>query len=138
MIYLDASALVKLIAPEPESAALDAWLDAGGADPVTSQLSLTEVARALARAVDPNAAHAVAVLDGLAIRAGRRVVPALPVTPAVLAAAGTLAPPSMRSLGAIHVATAEALGPSLRAFVTYGARQADAARAAGLHVRTPA
>ena len=142
MIYLDASALVKLLAPEAESAVLDTWLTTSETEPVTSQLSITEVARAVARSGSPDAADAlvdaIVRLGGLALRAGSRDVRALPVTAEVLVAAGTLPPPTMRSLDAIHLATALALGPALTAVVTYDARQAAAARALGLAIHAPA
>jgi len=47
-------------------------------------------------------------------------------------------PAGLRSLDAIHLASALTLGDELDAFVTYDARQADAARAAGLTVESPA
>ena len=52
--------------------------------------------------------------------------------------AGSLAPARLRSLDAIHLASALAVAPELDAFVTYDARLADAARAAGLEVVVPA
>jgi predicted nucleic acid-binding protein len=137
MIYLDASALVKLVMPEPETDTLDAWLTGVGAEPVTSQLSITEVARTIARTGQPETAGQLAQLGGLALRAGAREVRALPATAEVFVAAGKLMPPTVRSLDAIHLATALALGPSLRALITYDTRQADAARFLGLVVHTP-
>ncbi|MBN2176033.1 MAG: type II toxin-antitoxin system VapC family toxin [Demequinaceae bacterium] len=137
MIYLDASALVALVAPETRTSALDAWLTDVGDDLVTSQLSITEVARAIVRAGQPDTAERVAHIGGLALRAGSREIRALPATADVFTAAGRLAPPTLRSLDAIHLATALALGPALRALVTYDTRQADAARALGLVVHAP-
>ncbi len=55
----------------------------------------------------------------------------------LLDAAGQLAPPRSRSLDAIHLQSALLLGDELDAFITYDARQADGARAAGLTVRSP-
>lgn len=51
--------------------------------------------------------------------------------------AGATGGPGLRTLDAIHVASAVRLGPELDAFVTYDARQADSARAAGLPVTVP-
>lgn len=51
--------------------------------------------------------------------------------------AGALGGPGLRSLDAIHLASALRLGPALEAFVTYDARQAVAARSAGLPVEAP-
>ena len=56
----------------------------------------------------------------------------------VLDAAGSLAPPELRSLDAIHLASAEQIGSDLRAFVTYDERLAAAAAARGLRVIHPA
>jgi predicted nucleic acid-binding protein len=56
----------------------------------------------------------------------------------VLMTAARLDPPPLRTLDAIHVATALRLGPSLSAFVSYDARQLEAAEALGLPVVTPA
>ena len=51
--------------------------------------------------------------------------------------AGRLEPSSLRSLDAIHLASALALGHEIDTFVTYDARQADAATALGLNVEAP-
>jgi uncharacterized protein len=55
----------------------------------------------------------------------------------VLRAAGPLLPVDLRSLDAIHLATAAALGPDLARICTYDARMADAARAIGVTVAAP-
>ena len=47
--YLDTSALVKLVAPEPESAVLRQWLEARAEALVTSDLARTELFRAVRR-----------------------------------------------------------------------------------------
>lgn len=138
MLYLDSSALTKLLATEVESVALDSWLTAADQPCATSQLAIPEVARALARAGHSVNVATLAPLGGRAIRAGARDIAALPLTPEVLVAAATIPPPAMRTLDALHLATALALGPSLRALVTYDARQADAALALGLRVAAPA
>lgn len=61
----------------------------------------------------------------------------LAVDAPVLEAAAGLGPAELRTLDAIHVASALSLGGDLRAFVTYDERQASAARKAGLPVETP-
>ena len=58
--------------------------------------------------------------------------------PDVLDAAGRLHPPGLRTLDAIHIQCALLLGDDLDAFITYDARQAQAARLAGLRVEQPA
>jgi predicted nucleic acid-binding protein len=133
LFYADASALVKLVGDEPESAALRAFL--ADADIVSSELVLTEVPRAVRRAAadDPRLN-----LDVLMDRAGQTLdaVALLPLDRALLLAAGALAEPALRALDAIHVAAAVDLGP-LDGFVTYDERQAAAARLAGLRTMSP-
>lgn len=134
LFYLDASALVKLVREEPESQALSALLD--GAEIVSSELVLTEVPRAIRRAVadDPQLSldalikQASEVLDAIAM---------LPLDAAVLIAAGALQEPTLRALDAIHVAAALDLSP-VDAFVSYDERQSAAARLGGLRTLAPA
>jgi uncharacterized protein len=130
---MDASALVKLVRVERQSSALRTYLD--GADLLSSELVLTEVPRAIQRAVRGRAVssgraaleQASAVLESLALR---------PLDRPVLVAAGAIAEPLLRALDAIHVATAVDAG-SIDAFVTYDERQAAAARLAGLRTIAP-
>jgi uncharacterized protein len=133
LFYADASALVKLVRDEAESGALRAYLE--GADLVSSELVLTEVPRAVRRAValDPDLP-----LDLLLDRTGQLLdaVALATLDQALLAGAGALAEPALRALDAIHVATAVGLHP-LDAFVTYDERQAAAARLAGLRTTAP-
>lgn len=134
VFYADASALVRLVREEAESAALRAYL--ADADLVSSELVLTEIPRAVRRAVaqDPT----LPPLDLLLERAGE-LVDALALRPldrALLAGAGALAEPALRALDAIHVASAVDLDP-IEAFVTYDERQAAAARLAGLRTMAP-
>ena len=134
VFYADASALVKLVREEAESATLRAYL--AGADLVSSELVLTEIPRTVRRATayDP-----ALPLERLLERAGELIdVLALrPLDRALLAAAGALAEPALRALDAIHVASAIDLDP-IEAFVTYDERQAAAARLAGLRTMAPA
>jgi len=133
LFYLDASALVKLVRDEPESAALRAYI--AHADLVSCDLVLTEVPRAIRRAA---ALDRRLPLDELLQRAGEllEAVALLPLDDAVLVAGGTLAEPALRALDAIHVAAASHVGP-FDAFVTYDERQAAAARLAGLRTTAP-
>ena len=126
-VYLDASAAVKLVISEPESAALERFL-AGEATRISSRVLAVELTRAAQfRSSDEN--QAKALLD---------VMEFVELDDAVAEAAGRLGPIGLRSLDAIHIASALALGDELAAFVTYDARQASAARAVGLHVESPA
>jgi predicted nucleic acid-binding protein len=134
-IYVDASALVKVIRQKEEenAVALQAYLQ--GAELASSELVLAEVPRALRRAAaeSPESSlesflrRAAETLDGLALR---------PVDDALLIGAGLLAEPTLRSLDAIHVVTALLLYP-IDAFVTYDKRQASVARLAGLKTVAP-
>ena len=133
LFYGDASALVKLVRDEPESAALRTFL--GDADLVSCELVMTEVPRAIRRAAadDPRLA-----LEILMERAGELIdaVGLVPVSRALLLAAGALSEPALRALDAIHVAAAIEAVP-LDGFVTYDERQAAAARLAGFRTFSP-
>jgi uncharacterized protein len=134
VVYADASALVKLVRDEAESAVLRTYLQ--GADLVSSELVLTEIPRAVRRAAarEPNLP-----LDLLLERAGAviEVLALRPLDRALLSGAGALVEPALRALDAIHVAAAVDLDP-IEAFVTYDERQAAAARLAGLRTMAPA
>jgi len=133
VVYADASALVKLVRDEMESAALRNYLR--GADLVSSELVLTEIPRAMRRAAarDPDLP-----LDLLLQRAGAviEVLALRPLDRTLLSVAGALAEPALRALDAVHVASAVDLDP-IDAFVTYDERQAAAARLAGLRTMAP-
>ena len=125
--YLDASALVKLAVQEPESSALRRYLRRRR-PLVSSALSRTEVARALLP------------LGPEAVRRGQDVLARVDlarVNDRVLSAAGRLLPADVRSLDAIHLATALAVREDLAALVTYDRRLAAAAERAHLEVSAP-
>ena len=125
--YLDSSAIVKLVVEEPESAALRRHLRRRR-PLVSSALARTEVLRTLLPAGDEFVA------------AGRRVlatVNMVRVNDRVLNQAATLLPATLRSLDAIHLATAATLATDLREIVTYDSRMAEAARALGHRVASP-
>lgn len=129
--YLDASALVKLATPEPETAMLrDAM--SRYATRITSRLAEVEVARALAR----RSAASAALIDD--VRLAFEGLAIVDLDAAVASLAGIVPPPMLRSLDAVHLASALSIGDELDAVVTYDARLADAARAAGLDVVAPA
>lgn len=132
MIYLDSAAVVKLVRVEAESAALIAWLNGQSSVPlVASTLVEVEVPRALRRS-QPGALGGVAAVLARLYR--------VEISSAVRAIAGAYPDPMLRSLDAVHLATADLLiasGKTLTAFVTYDKRLAEAARQAGLPVATP-
>ena len=123
MLYLDSSAIAKLVVREPETAEL---VKAIRADPdvVSSHIAWTEVLIATRRA-GRSAARAERILDGIAL---------VPVDDAILRGAATLGPKDLRTLDAIHLATAVSLRPDVGTIVTYDVRQAQAASALGLEV----
>lgn len=129
MIAFDSSALIKLVVREQETAPLRAWLaEHDKAAWAASSLTRVEVVRALAR------------MQGAAVPAARRLLAGMdlvPLSPDLLEAAADLGPPSLRSLDALHLATALSLGPALDAFVVYDEGLAQAATDAGLAVVAP-
>lgn len=126
--YLDSSALVKLAVREPESVALRRYLRRRR-PLVTSALARTEVARALLPLGEAAVARGVDVL---------RRVDVIRINDRVLRAAGFLLPTDLRSLDAIHLATASSLGDDLSSVCTYDGRMGGAARGLGLTVVSPA
>lgn len=129
MIYLDSSALLKLILREPESEALEAWLvDHRDAVRVSSALAIVEVERACRRIDERLVGEARRLLAGLDL---------VPLDGQLLESAAELPGRTLRSLDALHLASALALDPDLQAFVAYDARLATAATDAGLVVARP-
>ncbi len=130
MIYLDTSAFLKTLFEEPESDALCGYLgEAPASELVSSALLSVETRRSLIRlrsTILPRADLALARVSQI------------DVSPAVLESAGRLPDPMLRSLDAIHLATALLIRDAVEALVTYDARLADAARAHGLAVAAPA
>lgn len=129
-LYLDSSAIVKLVQRETESTPLQRYLRRNKeAARVTSTLARVEVVRAVLSGGAAAVAHARRQL-------GRMYHVALDRE--LLDQAATLAPGGrLRSLDAIHLASAQMLGSDLQAVVTYDQRMADAAAALGLPVSTP-
>lgn len=130
MLYLDTSALIKLIRREPESDALASWLDAQTEMAwVSSTLIEVELPRGL-RLIDPSL---LAEIPAIVARVSRYEVDEV-----VRAAAAAYPDATLRSLDAIHLATADAVfGTALTAFVAYDERLLAAAAAAGLPTAAP-
>lgn len=128
-VYLDASAIVKIVVPEAETdallSALSQWPDR-----VSSGLARVEVHRALWRAGASRAvrARADAVLSALVL---------VRIDDPVLSRASSFKNPLLRALDAIHLAAALSLGDDPDAFITYDARLARAAEKQRLRVQHP-
>lgn len=127
-VYVDTSALLKLVVAEPESAALRGFLEGSATTAVSSDLARTEVIRAVRRGAPEQVVTARAVLDSLVL---------LTVTTETFEAAGRLDPSMLRSLDALHLAAALSLGDELEAMITYDERLAQACRANGVDVLAP-
>ena len=132
-VYLDSSAVIKRVVPEPESSALVDALEAHHAQGdllVSSSLAWVEIARALRRR-DP----------GRSIRAAMEVEVALsgvaeyPIVPEVVSLARRVGPDGLRSLDAIHLASAVLVDADL--VVTYDERLATACADMRLAVACP-
>lgn len=138
MYYLDSSALVKLLAREDFTSELDAFLAQPGSAAWSSMIAGVEVGRALRRVGRAPDADLIFDATFAELVTPSITVALAPLTPEVLSAASRLAPATaLRTLDAIHVATALAFRDNWKAFITYDARQAEAARALGLRVRSP-
>jgi len=127
LAYLDASALVKLVLDEKETPALTAYLESRPLL-VSSIVAEVEVYRAARRADPGSTSQAAQVLE---------LVSLIDLDRAILDLARTIDPPPLRTLDAIHVASALSLGADLGGFVTYDERQRDAVEGAGLTVVAP-
>ena len=129
MIYIDTSALVKLLFDEPESKALTDWLTQNAEKPkVSSDLSTVELLRTCQR------------IDGSIVDDARRLldgVDLVPIDHMIVEQAAIVAPGELRSLDAIHLASALSLIEDLTAFLAYDIRLCLAAEQAGLPVVSP-
>lgn len=127
MIYLDTSALAKLIVREAETVALSQWLRQRTthlwATSIVGRVELVRVARRCAAA---NGAHLL--LAG---------VDTIPLVEQVAELAQTAGSTTLRSLDAIHLASALSVQDELTAFCCYDHRLLGAARDAGLPVHAP-
>jgi predicted nucleic acid-binding protein len=126
--YLDASALVKLVVDEEETAALLRFVDAADRF-ATSRVGIVETARAAARRDRFDQDRLDRVLLAIEV---------VELDERVAREAATIGPPTLRTLDAIHLASALALADELEAIVTYDVHLADAARSLGLPVVSPA
>ena len=129
MIYLDTSAALKLVVAEPETARLELWMaERAGIPRVSSRLLRIEMWRAVIRAAPHRISRANVVLSAITLLSMDDVAPAAEV----------IGDKMLRSLDAIHLATAHEIRTDLSAFVCYDKRLRDSAHALGLPVEAPA
>lgn len=125
--YLDSSAIVKMVLEEPESESLKKYLDSEMCL-VSSTLAWTE-------------SHRAVLPYGLgAVRKVREVLGVfdlIEISASILMTAAVLQPASLRSLDAIHLATAATLGDSLSRFIAYDKRLLRSAVAQGWDTHSP-
>lgn len=126
--YIDSSAFVKLISFEPQTDALLDWIAKARPSLFANELLRTEVIRAVRR-FDPNAL--VAAKDLL------HTVNLLAMPSSTFARATELDPRILRSLDALHLASALDLGDDLDVLVTYDERLAEACALHGVAVVAP-
>jgi predicted nucleic acid-binding protein len=127
-VYVDASALVKLVIDEPETAALKDFLRDQESTLTTSAIAVVEVSRASAIA-DPSIetqAKARRFLDACHL---------IGVGETILRGAAQAAPRFLRTLDAIHLVTAQFAAPDK--MIVYDKRLEAAAREVGLAVVSP-
>jgi predicted nucleic acid-binding protein len=127
-IYLDVSAFVKVIVEEAESDALRGFLAGEGGRYISSALLRSEALRAVRH-------HGSEVLG--ATREGLRRVDLVAIDDRILDTAGLLETGVLRTLDAIHVATALAIGDDLDVVVTYDERMIKASALLGIPTATP-
>lgn len=123
-LYLDASAITKLIIEEDESEILAERV--AGQQVVSSRIAVVEVTKAVARAnprADPQP-----VLSRFTF---------VELDPELARLAGATGEPGLRALDAIHIASAVRLGSELDAFITFDERQAAAGSKIGLPIEAP-
>jgi predicted nucleic acid-binding protein len=129
MIYLDTSAALKLVLPEAETEQLELWMaERAGIPRISSRLLRIEMLRTVTRNAPHRMSRANVVLSAVALLSIDDVAPTAEVI------GGT----TLRSLDAIHLATAHEVRTDLTAFVCYDKRLCDSAQALGLPVETPA
>ena len=124
--YLDTSAFIKLVRSEPESPALRREL--AGRELLSSALLSVEGRRAARRYGEPAAKRAHAALTAITL---------IPLDQPILDTAAKLNPAELRSLDALHLATAVSLGEDLERLYCYDTRLTRAAQTLGIEVSQP-
>jgi predicted nucleic acid-binding protein len=128
MIYFDTSAALKLVRPESETAGLELWIaERAGIPRVSSRLLRIEMLRSVARNAPERMSRANVVLSSIALISIDEVA----------STAEVIGDRTLRSLDAVHLATAHVLRAELTAFLCYDKRLRDSAHALGLPVEAP-
>jgi predicted nucleic acid-binding protein len=129
MIYMDTSAALKLVMPEAETTGLELWIaERAGVPRISSRLLRIEMLRSVARTAPERLTRANVVLSSVALVSMNDVAPSAEV----------IGDRTLRSLAAVHLATAHELRTELTAFVCYDKRLCDSAHTLGLPVESPA
>ncbi|SRR5579875_3536157 len=128
MIYLDTSAALKLVLPEAETAALELWVaERAGLPRVSSRLLRIEMLRTVTRLAPHRKQRADVVLSGVTLLSMDDAAPSAEI----------IGDAMLRSLDAIHLATAHGVRGDLTAFVSYDKRLCAAGKAIGLPMESP-
>jgi predicted nucleic acid-binding protein len=131
-VYFDSSALIKRVVAEPESDELVDYLDRcyeAGDVLASSSLAWVEVSRAVLARVKRQEAAGQLIDDAMS------GIDERPMTSEVVSVARRIEPMILRSLDALHLATAVVVDADL--VVTYDDRLADACRRNALAVVSP-
>ena len=129
LTYIDASAFIKLFSAEPESGAMAEAIDESRSLLVANEILAIEAFRTAVRIGGDAPVEAPTLLHKVALR---------PLSREIREIAYRVGTPSLRTLDAIHLATAVSLGEKVSAILTYDRRLAEASADAGLRVLAPA
>lgn len=127
-VYCDTTALAKLVFVEPESEDFTEFIEESSGQLASSQFGEIELMRAAGRIGQKAVDTALEILAQTIL---------LPLTSSIRLRASYLQPPLLRSLDAIHLATAMEILTDLECLVTYDLRLAEAASAVGIRVMSP-
>lgn len=129
MNYLDSSAIIKLVFEEDESAGLETWLRLRNFESmVTSDLSLVEIFRTCRFKNISSIPSAGQLKNG---------IDRIPIATDIIELASNLDPKELRSLDAIHIASALSIREDLEFFVVYDKRLKTAVTKSGLAIIAP-